>query len=237
MANMDPKYLEELERFLDQVDDTLELDDDLSIDIELEKSKGAEANIPTKDIRAIERYLLYIVVDKSVSMHHNNLEKEVKERLRKLKKVMSRSLELEYLQTAMTFFGSTLDMSPFQYGENIDISYEANEGETRLYDAIVESVNSMRTQYEQTKKKGVHTRGVMFVFTDGDENGSQQYGLHDVRDSIEWMNEMNLRFVLVSLNGANLSDFGDELGVEPVLIEDESQLRRIMVLLSVPQKK
>ncbi len=90
---------------------------------------------------------------------------------------------------------------------------------------------------QKRKKKGVHTRGVMFVFTDGAENGSQQHGLHDVRDSIEWMNEMNLRFVLVSLNGANLSDFGDELGVEPVLIEDESQLRRIMVLLSAPQKK
>lgn len=90
---------------------------------------------------------------------------------------------------------------------------------------------------QKRKKKGVHTRGVMFVFTDGAENGSQQYSLQDVRNSIEWMNEMNLRFVLVSLNGANLSDFGDELGVEPVLIEDESQLRRIMVLLSVPPKK
>ena len=237
MANVDPKYIEELNRFLDQDDDTLEPDDDLTIDIGLEESKELKGNIPAGNTRATEQALLYIVVDKSGSMRYNGLEKGVIEGLKEVKKAVNGSKELDYVQTAMTFFGSTLDMRPFRYGENIDISYEANEGATRMYDAIVESANNMLKQHEAMKKEAVHSKGVMFVFTDGGENGSQQYGLRDVRDSIEWMNEMNLRFVLVSLNGANLSDFGDELGVEPVLIEDESQLRRIMVLLSVPQKK
>ena len=231
MANIDPEYVKALNEYLEQDDDVMEPDEDMTIEI------GLEGNVDVSEVRSTEQALLYIVVDKSGSMRNNRLEQGVVEGLKEVRKVVNGSKELDYIQTSMTFFGSTLDMRPFQYGENIDISYEANEGATRLYDAIVESVNNMRVQCTQMKKEDVHTRGVMFVFTDGAENGSQQYSLQDVRNSIEWMNEMNLCFVLVSLNGANLSDFGDELGVEPVLIEDESQLRRIMVLLSTPQKK
>lgn len=232
MANVDPKYIEELNRFLDQDDDTLEPDDDLTIDIGLEESKELKGNIPAGNTRATEQALLYIVVDKSGSMRYNGLEKGVIEGLKEVKKAVNGSKELDYVQTAMTFFGSTLDMRPFRYGENIDISYEANEGATRMYDAIVESANNMLKQHEAMKKEAVHSKGVMFVFTDGGENGSQQYGLHDVRDSIKEMHERGIRFLVAAFDGMNLSQLGDDLGVEPVPIKDDHQLRKLMAFVS-----
>ena len=225
MSNIDPEYVKALNEYLEQDDDVMEPDEDMTIEI------GLEGNVDVSEVRSTEQALLYIVVDKSGSMRNNRLEQGVVEGLKEVRKVVNGSKELDYIQTSMTFFGSTLDMRPFQYGENIDISYEANEGATRLYDAIVASCKNMVSQYDKMQNEN-KTKGVMLIFTDGGENGSRDNSLLDAQTSLKELADRKIPYLVAAFDGMDLSGLGDSLGVELIPIKDEHQLRRLMGFVS-----
>ena len=129
MATIDQDYIKDLDMYLNAKDD-FEPEEDVEI------QQGIKGNISVDDIRDSEQALLYMVIDKSGSMYNNGLEDAVRKGLDDVKRVVNGSKEVKCIQTAMTFFGSSLDMRPFQYGECIDTSYEANEASTRLYARI-----------------------------------------------------------------------------------------------------
>ena len=223
--SVNQEYLDDLEKYLNKPDDIEEpLEEDDTV-------KGLAGNVTTDEVRDTKQALLYLVVDKSSSMHYNGLEKGVIDGLNDVKQTVNGSKESKCIQTAMTFFGSTLDMRPFQYGEHIDINYEANGGQTRLYDAIVESCNNMISQYDSLK--GAHDlKGVMLIFTDGEENCSKQYNLRDVRDALAQLKKRKIKYLVAALEGTDLAQLGDDLCVEPILIKDQHQLRRLMQFAS-----
>ena len=136
------------------MNDYLNNPDQIETAEETEQSERLDGNVSIYELRDSEQGLLSIVIDKSISMHYNGLDVGVKHGLKEIKRVVNGRKEVIYIQPAMTFFGSTLDMRPFQYGENIDISYEANETSTRLYDAVVESCKNMVAQYDYLKSLG-----------------------------------------------------------------------------------
>ena len=124
MADVSQEYLNDLTKFLNNPDEIEEPEEALVV------QGGLAGNISVNDIRSSEQALLYIVVDKSGSMYNNGLEQGVIAGLKEVKNAVNGAKESKNIETAMTFFGSTLDMRPFQYGENIDISYSADEPET-----------------------------------------------------------------------------------------------------------
>jgi len=225
MGNIDQDYLNDLEKYLNTDEETTEPEKEVAVD------QGLKGNVTTDDLRATEQALLYLVVDKSGSMYHNGLEKGVVEGLKEVKAVVNGSKERKHIQTAMTFFGSTLDMRPFKYGECIDTTYEANEGETRMYDAIVESCTNMISQYDKLKSECM-LKGVMLIFTDGGENGSKQYNLIDVNNALNELKKRDIVYLVAAFDGIDLSKLGNDLGVEPIPIKDEHQLRRLMKFVS-----
>lgn len=171
------------------------------------------------------------MVDKSGSMYHNGLEKGVVDGLNEVKKTVNGAKESKCIQTAMTFFGSTLDMRPFKYGECIDTTYEATDGETRMYDGIVESINNMTSQYDSLVSE-CKIKGVMLIFTDGGENGSKQYTLSDVKNALKELKKRDIVYLVAAFDGIDSSKLGNDLGVEPIPIKDEHQLRRLMKFVS-----
>ena len=223
--SVNQEYLDDLEKYLNNPDDIEEpLEEDDTV-------KGLVGNVTTDEVRGTEQALLYLVVDKSSSMHYNGLEKGVIDGLNDVKRTVNGSKESKCIQTAMTFFGSTLDMRPFQYGEHIDISYKANGGQTRLYDAIVESCNNMISQYDSLK--AVHElKGVMLIFTDGGENGSKNYNLRDVANALKELQNRGIVYLVAALEGTDLAQLGDEFRVEPISIKDDHQLRMLMKFVS-----
>ena len=162
MAILDPEYMDRLDKYIN--------DPETEPEGEAEDAapKEIEGNVAPEEIRSNLQALLYMVIDKSISMRGNGLEEAVRQGLVDVKRTVNGAKEMDCIQTAMTFFGSTLDMRPFQYGECIDISYEANEPSTRLYDAVVESCQNMVAQYDKLKDNTTAIKGVMFIFTDGE---------------------------------------------------------------------
>ena len=197
----------------------------------IEAPKGLKGNITTDEIRDGEQALLYLVVDKSGSMYNNGLEKAVVAGLNDVKRTVNGSKESKCIQTAMTFFGSDLDMRPFKYGECIDVSYEANGSKTRMYDALVESCNNMISQYDILEPK-VKVKGVMLLFTDGGENGSEKYSVNDAKQAVKELKERNIRFLVAAFDGFDSTELAKALDIEPISIKDDHQLRKLMQFVS-----
>lgn len=225
MGNIDQNYLSDLEKYLNSDEDTMEPEEEVVV------NNGLKGNITTDEIRSAEQALLYLVVDKSGSMYHYGLEKGVIDGLEEVKRTVNGAKESKCIQTAMTFFGSTLDMRPFKYGECIDTTYEANEGETRMYDAIVESCTNMTSQYDSLVSE-CKIKGVMLIFTDGGENGSKQYNLKDVQNALKELKKREIVYLVAAFDGIDLSKLGNDLEAEPIPIKDEHQLRRLMKFVS-----
>lgn len=227
MANIDQNYLNDLEKYLNTDEDTRELEKKEVV------NEGLKGNISTDEVRDATQALLYIVVDKSGSMYNNGLEKGVIKGLEDVKRVVNGSEEARTgIETAMTFFGETLDMRPFKYGECIDTTYKANESKTRLYDAIVESCKNMVAQYDKLDKD-YEVKGSMVIFTDGEENGSEQYELKDVQAAFEEMRSRGINYLVAAFSGADLSKLSRDFQVEPFVIKDDHQLRRLLEFTSL----
>lgn len=225
MATIDQDYIKDLDMYLNAEDDA-EPEEDIEV------QQGIKGNISVDDIRDSEQALLYMVIDKSGSMYNNGLEDAVRKGLEDVKRVVNGSKEVKCIQTAMTFFGSTLDMRPFQYGECIDTSYEADEAATRLYDAVVESCKNMISQYD-TLKPTAKVKGVMLIFTDGGENGSELY--HDAKEVQKYLDELRKRdipYLVASFKGVDGKQLARDFKTEPITIDDDHKLRRLMRFVS-----
>ncbi len=227
MAKIDSNYLKDLDNFLKD-DEEVEPEEELTVD------DGLEGNIAKEDVRSTEQSLLYLLVDKSGSMYNNGLEEGVIEGLKEIKDVVNGSVESrDGIQTAMTFFGTSLDMRPFQYGERIDISYRAEDAETHLYDAIVESSKNMVSQYDKLESEN-KVKGVMLIITDGGENGSQNYTEKDVSKALEELEKRDIPVLLGCFAKADLTAFANKFSyMQKVTFEDGHKLRRMMRFVSL----
>ena len=193
--------------------------------------EGIKGNVTADDTRDTKQALLYMVIDKSGSMYNNGLEEGVRAGLQEVKTAVNGAAEVNWIQTAITFFGSTLDMRPFQYGDCIDISYEANEPKTRLFDAVVESSKNMVSQYD--KLKPIHKlKGTMMIYTDGEENGSEQYELKDVHKYLDELHKRGIIVLVAGFKEVDLAKLGRQFKTEPVEIKDSHQIRKYMKFVS-----
>jgi uncharacterized protein YegL len=224
MANID-ELKKDLELYLDADDNSTEPEEQAVIE------EGIKGNVTADDTRDNEQALLYMVIDKSGSMYNNGFEEGVRAGLQEVKTAVNGAKEVNCIQTAMTFFGSTLDMRPFQYGERIDTSYDANEPKTRLFDAVVESSKNMVSQYDKLKPNH-KLKGIMMIFTDGEENGSEQYELKDVHKYLDELHKRGIIVLVAGFKEVDLEKLGKQFKTEPVEIKDAHQIRKYMKFVS-----
>lgn len=226
MFTMDSEYMKRLEKFIN---------DPATAPKERDMPRGLEGNIAVEDIRKLNQYLLYIVIDRSLSMRFNGLEEAVRKGLEDVKYVVATSDENRFgqLQIAITLFGSTLDMRPFQFWEDVDISYDANEISTYLYDAVIESCQNMVAQYDILREI-CEVRGTMLIFTDGGENGSQ-HTLQDLQKALKDMIrsdsiglKRNIKYLVAAFKDVDLKQLGIDFDTEPIYIGDGHRLRRLL---------
>ena len=221
----------DLERYmnnLDTIEGPLEEDD---------YYVGLDGNITLDEVREGNQFLLYLVVKKSASMQYAGLEKEVMNGFNEIMKIVQDPYYSKGIQTAMTFFGDTVDMKPFMYGEDLKFDYEANERESCLYDAIVLSCNNMVSQYDRLKYD-CNVNAAMLIFADDADDDSEQYTLGDVHRAIWELKKRGITCAVVGFKGIDASVFEDELWLETAFINDKCQwrstLNRVMHLVSRP---
>lgn len=99
------QWIEDLEKYLNSDEDILEPEE------VIETPKGLEGNITPDEVRCCGQDLLYLVIDNSGSMYNNGLENAVVDGLKLAKKTVE---GCKYIQTAITLFGSKLEMRPLR---------------------------------------------------------------------------------------------------------------------------
>ena len=72
----------------------------------------------------------------------------------------------------------------------------------------------------------------MLIFTDGEENGSQNYKLKDAQNALAELEKRGIPYIVAAFKDADLSKLAVEFEVTPVEITDEHQLRRLMGFVS-----
>ncbi len=224
MTSIDQDYINKFNMYLNAEDNS---EDEKVVEIQ----QGIKGNIAFNEVRDAMQILLYLVIDKSYSMY-GDLEEKVRQGLENIKQVINGSYEEKHIQIAITFFGSNLDMHPFQYVENIDTSCEVDGSATRLYDAVVESCKNMISQYDSLKPI-IKVSGVMLIFTDGEDNGSEQYRkAKDVQTYLNELTERDIPYIVTAFGVADLNHIGRDFNTEPRSIDDVSKLRTLMRFVS-----
>ena len=237
-GKLDPEYLRALDELLEEEgneDDFVEEPEDEIIEEPEDKdvTEVKKRNLTVSDVRSNTQALLYIVVDRSASMYNNGLEEGVINGLKEIKDLVNYTEEGDNIQIAMTFFGSTVEMRPFVYGNSIDTTYKATEQHTRLYDAIIKSATNMIEQYDQIEPEVTTTKGVMLIITDGYENGSTDYSESDVSAVLAELQEREIPVILAAFDGVDLSGFSNKFEyIVTRTFKNERQLRRLMEFTS-----
>ena len=155
----------ELQKKLEKYFDNSIINDEIDTDNGESNGKLKELMI-CDGLRTDYVKLLNLVIDKSYSMHTNGLEKEVEEKLTIINDLLqSNWWQAKNIQISETLFCSTLEIYPYEYKDNINISYKAIESKTRLYDAIVESSRNIINRYNVIRAIG-KCEGYILVLSD-----------------------------------------------------------------------
>ena len=90
----------------------------------------------------------------------------------------------------------------------------------------------MISQYD-TLKPTAKVKGVMLIFTDGGENGSELY--HDAKEVQKYLDELRKRdipYLVASFKGVDGKQLARDFKTEPITIDDDHKLRRLMRFVS-----
>lgn len=170
---------------------------------ENEKEKAVEQEYldePTySEAKCNDQVLIYIVIDKSASMHSKKLDRDINDQLRKLNHFINDYMGPKHIKVVSSYFYSAL----------------TEKNGTPLYDMIVDNCKDMLRQYDELANE-YNVNGGMIIFTDGEDNGSINCTIHDVIDSFKELKKRDITCGLFGPETTTLSELGKLLKVNPI---------------------
>lgn len=168
-----------------------------------EKEKAVEQEYldePTySEAKCNDQVLIYIVIDKSASMHSKKLDRDINDQLRKLNHFINDYMGPKHIKVVSSYFYSAL----------------TEKNGTLLYDMIVDNCKDMLRQYDELANE-YNVNGGMIIFTDGEDNGSINCTIHDVIDSFKELKKRDITCGLFGPETTTLSELGKLLKVNPI---------------------
>lgn len=168
-----------------------------------EKEKAVEQEYldePTySEAKCNDQVLIYIVIDKSASMHSKKLDRDINDQLRKLNHFINDYMGPKHIKVVSSYFYSAL----------------TEKNGTPLYDMIVDNCKDMLRQYDELANE-YNVNGGMIIFTDGEDNGSINCTIHDVIDSFKELKKRDITCGLFGPETTTLSELGKLLKVNPI---------------------
>ncbi len=146
-----------------------------------------------------DQVLIYIVIDKSASMHSKKLDRDINDQLRKLNHFINDYMGPKHIKVVSSYFYSAL----------------TEKNGTPLYDMIVDNCKDMLRQYDELANE-YNVNGGMIIFTDGEDNSSINCTIHDVIDSFKELKKRDITCGLFGPETTTLSEIGKLLKVNPI---------------------
>lgn len=84
-------------------------------------------------------------------------------------------------------------------------------------------------------KKSLGTiKGVMLIFTDGEENGSEVYRrVEDVQNALNELTKREIRYIVAAFKEVNIEQLARDFKTKMIIIDDDYKLRKLMRFTSM----
>lgn len=193
------------------------------------------ANVaPNLDVDKLENEhntLISLGIDESGSM--SGYTDVMRDNIRKMKESLLGSKEQDEMLVSITRFAGGIQSSGFQLVDDIENTY-APSGMTCLYDSILVMKQQLTQYMAQLKSNGVRCKGVVCIFSDGDDTASQS----TIRQAADAVAEMQKEEIIVAFVafGDDAKGIADQLGVSKDNVLEvsasESELRKCFDCIS-----
>lgn len=173
--------------------------------------------------------LIFVGIDKSGSM--GIFEDDMRKALNEFKDALINSKEVDELLIARADFNHTTNIGGYKKVFELNTDYTTGGG-TALYDLIIEGKDKLVDYMQYLKDQGMRVKAVFAVFTDGQDEHSQNY-IADAKNSIAQMNDKEITTAFISF-GSNAKGIGTTLGFKNILdvSSSASELRKAFNCLS-----
>lgn len=183
--------------------------------IEIEKIEAE--NTPVDELDTDNTNLICVNVDESGSM--SQYVNTMKESFDRFKSALSNSKEADEILVAKSTFNSHISIGGYESIDKFDISYNPGGG-TRLYDVIVAGTEKLLNYLKYLDSKGMRTKTVFSVFSDGKDYGSTA-AVSEAKKKIEELNEKEIITAFICF-GQNAQDEAARLGFKNILNIDST---------------
>jgi hypothetical protein len=169
-------------------------------------------NVSVDKLGASEYTIVQVVVDKSGSVHP--FKKELEDMLAMSIEACQKSPRALNLIARVTAFDANYrnptieEVHGFTPLQGIDTTKYAGtinpRGETPLYDAALEAVDTLYDYGKKLYSKQILTNAIVFVITDGDDNASQTATPQKIKETIKKIRDEevleSVRIILIGIN-------------------------------------
>ena len=181
----------------------------------MSKKKIIKKTIITEEVVDVSDELTQIVciLDRSGSMGMNNLIVEARNGfnnfIKEQKEIPGRAtVTLALFDDKYELLYDNVDL---EHVENITEREWSPRGMTALYDAIGETINTVKSNHKQLKKSKRPDKVLVCIVTDGLENASKEYTSDVVKSLIKDCEKDNWNFIYLAAN-QNAFEVGTSLG-------------------------
>lgn len=119
---------------------------------------------------------IILLVDVSTSIEWRGLKQAMADGIASFKEAMLGSKNASSIRVCVLKFGAKVpkdvDFVPL---EKMDTTYESNQRQTKLYEAICVANNLMLNHISEAEKKNIYVNGMIAIATDGEDIGSHQF--------------------------------------------------------------
>ncbi len=159
------------------------------------------------DQQLIARFAL----DISGSMEE--FEADVGDALEDLKQMIQGSKQEDEMILGKTMFGESIEEEPYCLVADFDTSYSAPGWSTKLYDAIVQSVENVKAGVKKLMEQQFTARGLLVILSDGRDNDSSAT-MKKAADALKSLKDTGIEVYFIEF-GPEAKGIAQSLGIAP----------------------
>ena len=170
----------------------------------------APMNFDFDDLDSDQQTLLRVVIDDSASM--DDYASEVSDELEDMKNMFSGSKQVDEMVLGKTLFGDRIEEGPYCLVEDWDSSYSANGWSTKLFDAVVQSMDNIKKALKDFEDKNFTAKGIVVFLSDGKDNDSERGAKTKAKEALMGLADSGIIVYFIEF-GPEARGVATELGI------------------------
>ena len=170
----------------------------------------APMNFDFDDLDSDQQTLVRVVIDDSASMEP--YESEVGDELEDMQNMFLGSKQVDEMILGKTLFGERIEESPYCLVEDWDTTYSAPGWSTKLFDAVIQSVDNIKEGIKEFEDKNFTAKGILVFLSDGHDNDSAHGAKTKAKEALKGLVDSGIVVYFIEF-GPEARGVATELGI------------------------